>query len=268
MTQALGPLAEITGPGCILASYMRSGSIWLRTLLYDYDAGLRGQPLSPERPSDLALFSPHMRLENFSDTLARGRGQFLRQIIKTHKRFDEIEPIAGNKRIVLLFRNPADALASAWRKHTQAAFQPVAHTKEDWQREQDRMRSIGPDKYCLDRVPHWKHHVETYADALEAGSAVLMISYENLQADSAGSLMRVARFFAYEENAGAIEAAVENRAFARMKAAATGAQDAINIDQGETGSAKALLRPETLEQIARLTRPWLDRARALEDAGV
>jgi len=246
-------LGLVPGPGYILASYMRSGSIWLRSLLYDYEAQRKGEKLTEERPADIGRFSPLLGGVRFEHQLTKGRNAFSRQIIKTHRPFVDYESIAGNKKICLLFRKPEDVLASAFVKRTKRGYENTTMSETEWTTKQDEMLAEGPDKFCLDRAGLWVNHAKTYLSADQDPTSRAFLSYESMKEHTEQYLKALLTFFDYDISEPAILAAIENRQFSKMKSTATSIKDSININKGAVGGARAMLTDETLERIAQQT---------------
>lgn len=243
-------LGLVTEPGYVLASYMRSGSIWLRSLLYDYEAQKRGEALTEKRPPDIGRFSPLLGGVRFEHQLMKGRNVFSRQIIKTHRPLVDYESIAANKKICLLFRKPEDVLASAFVKRTQRGYENTQMSEAEWMAKQDEMLAEGADRFCLDRAHLWVDHAKTYLTAEQASDRLAFLSYESMKEDTRRHLKALLTFFDYDISEPTILAAIENRQFSKMKSTATSVKDSININKGTVGGAQAMLKDETLEKIA------------------
>ena len=246
-------LGLVTGPGYVLASYMRSGSIWLRSLLYDYEAQQQGEVLTEKRPPDIGRFSPLLGGVRFEHQLTKGQNGFSRQIIKTHRPFVDYKSIAANKKVCLLFRKPEDVLASAFVKRTQKGYENTRMSEAEWMAKQDDMLAEGADKFCLDRAQLWVAHANTYLNADQHPDRLAFVSYESMKQETNRYLKAVLTFFDYDISETAIQTAIDNRQFSKMKSTATSVKDSININKGTVGGAQAMLTKETLERIAEQT---------------
>ena len=242
-------LSLLAGTSYLLVSYMRSGSIWLRSLLYDYDALLQGNEITPERPPQLGRYSPQLGLRNFVEKYSEGRERFNKQIIKTHWSYDRLGAAAADKKILLLFRKPADALVSGYQKRTTQNYQPKKRDPGDWSVLQKEMQEVGLDETCLSWVDTWKAHTTSFLTARLTDGALGFVAYESLKADPVAGLSAVARFFDYEHDLNKLKQAVDNRDFARMKSTAQSTYANININKGEVGGSATKLKPETLAEI-------------------
>ena len=248
----------VRGPGYVLASYMRSGSIWLRSLLFDYEAQQSGKPLTQKRPDHIGRYSPFLGGVNFEHQLNLGRSAFSRQILKTHRPFDDYASITADKKVCLLFRKPEDALASAFVKRIQKGHQERSMSKSEWQAKQKEMIAEGPDQFCLGLSGAWIHHAKSYLNSNQPADQVAFLSYESLKESTEECLAQIVAFFDYDVSETAISKAVENRSFSRMKLSASSVKDSININKGQVGGSKDMLKSETVEKIAQKAGPIYD----------
>jgi hypothetical protein len=161
-------LAALRPDDQFLVSYPRSGNRWVRHLLRDVIA--LGRPDLPP-PEKLGMLIPDLHV-NEMDHLARMDFGMSTQIFKSHNL-----PDLRGRRIVYLFREPADALVSYFHFHVREKIEPELVAQ--W-----------PDAFCRAMLPGWCEHVQMaldeYADEYAVTpSRVLLVSYEILLRDGA-----------------------------------------------------------------------------------
>ncbi len=251
------------GAGTILASYPRSGSIWLRSLLYDYATLRAGGSITPDPPADLHFFSPRIELPTFTEYLAKP--QYDWKIITTHLRLEALQDVAHNKHWVVLFRNPVDALVSAFNKRTSPVHKTVWRDKKGQAVWRQQILERGIDGFCLDRIEHWTLHAMSFRNAYDENpKAFCFVAYESLHRAPCRTLNNVLRFGGFTPNEAWINQAVENRALHKVKSKAGTPKRRNNFGTGQVGSGENDLKPETLAQMDRLTGSLLARLQEAE----
>ena len=255
------------GPGYILSTRMRSGSIWIRSLLYDYEALSQGETISPDLPVWLAHYSPQLEVKNSVRERYLGKTRYSRQIIKSHYTFDQIEPILQDKKILVLFRTPEDTFTEQYRKQTHAGFKPDTNfwTDTTWKDRQNEILEKGPDTYALQRIGAWVKYYQGFLAAYEHGHTLAFVSYESMQQNPHETFARIVKYVDYTVNSEWIDAAIANRDFARVKAAAKSRWDDAMTGSGTVGTGQSLLQEKTLQTVQNRTAPVLKRLRELEN---
>jgi len=236
VTEANLPL--LTGPGFVVSSFPRSGSIWLRMLLYDCAALTMGRSLDRIQPADLDWFSPPVSRKQLPGYLERG--DFPWRVFKAHLTYEEMGPAAAGKQFVVLFRDPADAFTSDFRRHeVDVTDRPVF------------------DRTVERKIENWLAHSESYLTAAEAEpDRFHFVSYEGLHADTVGRLAEVVAFLGVEADPERLPDVVANRTFDAMVTGyleRRGNRD--NLGKGRVGTAAELVPDDLLDLIRERTGP-------------
>lgn len=253
-------------PGYILSTRMRSGSIWIRSLLYDYETLLQGESVSPHLSEWLAHYSPQLEVKNSVRELELGKYRFGKQIVKTHMPFEKLQPIAGNKKILVLFRQPEDTFVEQYQKQIHEGFKPDtnAWTEQDWVQRKQEIEALGIDRYAKRRAGRWRKFYQSFLDAHDKGHEIAFVSYESMHAKPQETLARIVQYFDYSVVDAHIESAIANRAFDKVKSAVKSDWDDAMTGRGTGGTGQSLLSPQALNKIKSKTEPTLSRLRDLE----
>ena len=253
-------------PGYILSTRMRSGSIWIRSLLYDYEMLLQGNTLSPHLSEWLGLYSPQLEVKNSVRELELGKHRFGKQIVKTHLPFDKLQTIADNKKILVLFRQPEDTFVEQFQKQIHEGFKPDTNswTPAQWEQRKEDIKTLGVDRYAKRRTGAWIAFYQSFLDAYDAGQNVTFVSYESMTTAPSETLSRIVAYYDYPVVDAHIEAAIANRAFDKVKSAAKTEWDDAMTGRGTTGVAQSLLSAAALNKVQTKTAGTLARLRALE----
>lgn len=253
-------------PGYILSTRMRSGSIWIRSLLYDYETLLQGENVSPHLSEWLGHYSPQLEVKNSVRELELGKHRFSKQIIKTHMPFDKLQPIAANKKILVLFRQPEDTFVEQYQKHIHEGFKPDtnAWTEKDWVRRKREIEELGIDRYAKRRAGRWRKFYQSFLEAYDGGQQIAFASYESMNSKPQESFSRIVAYFDYPVVESHIDTAIANRAFDKVKSAVKSDWDDAMTGRGTTGVGRTLLSPQALDKVRSKTEPTLNRLRDLE----
>ncbi|KAF3441554.1 hypothetical protein FNV43_RR15468 [Rhamnella rubrinervis] len=195
----------------ILASFPKSGTTWLKALIFSIVNRNRYQPkhspLLSIQPHDLV---PTIESDHFRDGLPRNLHQLSQpRIFSTHMPYASLPHSikASNCRIVYVCRNPLDTVVSQWHfvrsmvKNNNASAQPNPIDDEFF------------DNYCRGFqafCPFWDNILGYWKVSLEKPEGVLFMNYEDLKQDSVFELKRLASFLGFpfsaeEEAQGLIE---------------------------------------------------------------
>jgi len=173
-----------------IVSFPRSGSTWVRFMLANLI-------VNPERPLGFEIMEKHIpdlhapQIEEILRKTHPGR------LLKSHMLYD-----ARCKRVVYLVRDGRDALVSYYHYHCphnlQATFLEFLQIHQ----------IIWPGA--------WHKHVESWLDHGN-GLSLLLVRYEDLLADPAGQLKRIAEFAALPTDEKRIDRAVRNCRFTTLQ---------------------------------------------------
>lgn len=229
-----------------VVSFPRSGNTWLLHLLRELITMRRPELAAPENmlsllPTVHRPAAPEPQHEAFG---LPGR------IFKSHN-------IAGllGRRMVYLFRDPADALVSFYhfeqRRVALDGAAPMAST---------------PDEFCRRLMADWCEHLRlALAQRADFPGRTHFTTYEALQGDPASTLRRIADFLGIASTEGQLATAIERCSFTRLKAreqeldAAAPGQPFFR--RGRVGSGSEELQAATVAEIRRIGGPLYASAR-------
>lgn len=189
----------------MIASYPRSGNLWLRFMLVEL---LRGNvTLDLVRSS-----APYVGLHRRPGVLLRGRGR----LIKTHEPY-----LPSYRRAIHLVRDPRDVVISYFR-FLQWNGKMVIPSSLGETRAFDRF----VDAFIDGRLdPHgtWNSHTLSWLSAAESGQAeVLRVRFEDMRADPNAQLEHIAAWLGATVTAEDVARAVERCTVERMREAPRG----------------------------------------------
>lgn len=227
-----------------LVSYPRSGNTWVRHLLREVI--VLGRPDLPP-PEKLWMLIPDLHQHEMEHPARTAFGMPTR-IFKSHN----LRDLRG-RRIVYIFRDPADALTSYFHFHVREKMEP-------------ELVAQGPDAFCRAMLPGWCEHVRMALDELAAApSRMLLVSYEMLLHEGVQTLGVITRFLGVRTDEALLAAAVERSKFENLRAKEE--QHPQNPEEfffrkGRAGTGREELTAKTQGAIARAAQPLYDRARA------
>jgi hypothetical protein len=233
-----------------LVSYPKSGSTWLRFLLYQI---LTGQP------SEFGVVNPGLAVvgDHFHAPGLLPQGG---RLIGTHEQYRPVY-----HKVVYLARDVRDVILSHFRR--------------------ERLMGVVPDsldKYVLSimtghkRHGSWHQHVLSYLDSdLANSSQFLLVRFDELRHDTQATLGRVLDFLEVRTDAGTIRRAIEDNSLEAMRAK----EDRVHtlgvrvrrqphrslknegkfVYQGAVGGWRGKLTPAQLEMIDRFAGDALVR---------
>lgn len=268
----------------VISTRSKSGTTWMQMIC----ALLVFQV--PDLPAPLPVLSPWLdhEVEPISDVVARLEAQTHRRFVKTHTPLDGV-PIDDRVTYIVVARHPLDVAVSLYHQgdnidrarlreltgrplpeRAPAPRPPVDQWLLQWV-EQDAT----PHEE-MDSLPGVLHHL---ADAWSRRHAanVVVVHYEDLQADLAGEMRGLARRLGIDVAPERWPSLVEAATFTRMRErAAVLAPDTLGVlkdpsaffRHGHSGSGRNLLPPDAmaryLARAAALAPPellaWLHRA--------
>ncbi|MGA7402964.1 MAG: sulfotransferase domain-containing protein [Candidatus Sulfotelmatobacter sp.] len=178
-----------------LVSFPKSGSTWSRFLLANL--------LFPDQPATFANI--HRLILDPSDTTKRVFESIPRpRVIKSHECFDPRYP-----RVIYIVRDPRDVAVSQYHYHR-------------------KLMKIGDDSpietfvtrfLAGETCPHgsWGQNVVTWLAASEGDPRFLLLRYEDMIADTASELAKIADFIGISASPERIAQAVERSSAGRMR---------------------------------------------------
>ncbi|RCV07799.1 hypothetical protein SETIT_1G274500v2 [Setaria italica] len=252
----------------ILATMPKSGTTWLKALVYSVVHRGRHAPADERHP--LLASSPH-ELVPFLHSLYESRspsappGQLLEEmpsprVLAVHSPFTALPASVRESgcRVVYLCRDPKDAFVS------------LRHYLDEIKPEGSAMTPSAEafDLFC-DGVspfgPVWDHMAEYWKESVARPGEVIFLRYEHLKEDAVGSVMRLAKFlgcpFTGEEVArGVPEAAVALCSMDRMRSveanrsgvhgtASWSFKNSAFFRKGEVGDWKSHMTPEVAQRL-------------------
>jgi hypothetical protein len=239
-------LAALRPDDAFIVSYPRSGNRWIRAMLCDLlprEAGGSGV----ESRLHMAIADLH---QVALDDVTRTDGPDAVRIFKSHN----IRALTGRK-MVYLFRDAADALVSYFHFRLK---QPQWRVKT---------AAVGIDRFCEGMLAGWCNHMQLALDeSVHHPGTIRFVSFEMLKTKPEWSLRNVAGFFGLPVDVELLHLAVEKNTFERnVKELARGADAGGGpiLRKGRIGSAAEELQRATIDQIARVSKNYYDRALAL-----
>jgi hypothetical protein len=224
----------ITPNDIFLSSYPRSGSTWLRFLLFEILTG------------EQALFGPVNRSIPYVGQQSKAQRVLPKggRLIKTHER-----DIRGFARAVYIVRDARSIVLSEYRFMRHRFGYP--HDFETFIRAfiAGRINPFG----------RWDAHVNYWLDSSIAQQGnILLVKFEDMRQDTIGTLVKITRFLNVQPDEEKIRAAIVNNDVARMRAKEETAlrRSTEKVDRrfpfiGE-GSASGWTSGLTDEQVTRL----------------
>ena len=176
-----------------LASYPRSGSTWLRFLLYESLAG------QSSGFGNVNTSIPDVREHKIGLPLMPNGGR----LIKTHEVFHP-----EYRKAVYLVRDPRDVALSEYAYQTSLGL--VDQPLDDYLRV-FVTRAVNP-------FSSWTEHVNSWLSAPLSPENLLVVKFEDLRRDSAQSVSQIISFFGITPDEARIRQAIANNSVERMKA--------------------------------------------------
>jgi hypothetical protein len=176
-----------------LASYPRSGSTWLRFLLYE---SLAGQSSGFGNVNESI---PDVKEHKIGKPLMPDGGR----LIKTHEVYHP-----EYRKAVYLVRDPRDVALSEYAYQT--ALGLVEQPLDDYLRA-FLTKGVNP-------FSSWTEHVQSWLSAPLSADQLLIVKFEDLRKDSVAAVSQIISFFGATPDESRIRQAITNNSVERMKA--------------------------------------------------
>ncbi|MGZ4437817.1 MAG: sulfotransferase domain-containing protein [Nocardioidaceae bacterium] len=208
----------------VISTRSKSGTTWVQMICLLLAHG------TPELPGSLADLSPwvdHL-VEPLDDVVARLERQRTRRVIKTHTPLDGV-PLDDRATYVVVARHPLDMAASLWHQGNnidRARVRALTGAPEPAGPETPRtpletwlprwVASTADPREEMDSLPGVMHHLTDAWQRRHADNVVLL-HFEDLQADLEGQMRLLADRLAFDVRREAWPALVEAATFTRMR---------------------------------------------------
>jgi Sulfotransferase domain len=185
---------RLSADDVLLATYPRSGTTWMRFLLYE---------AITEKDSDfddVAASIPYVGEHDQAPLLLHGRAR----LIQTHeKRCDQV------RKVLYVVRDPRNVVISQFH-HYRRRPDVIAETFDEFFEEWLTGKAIP--------FGRWDDHVRFWLDSNSAAADMLqVVRYEDLRKDPVGQLESTLRFLGYARESTFLSAVVENNSIERMQ---------------------------------------------------
>jgi Sulfotransferase domain len=236
-----------------VTSFPRSGNTWARHLLADVFLQNRGFETNTELP----LHPDRIVPDFYCDWMAKknitipASGVY----VKTHDLFEQLKtrfnhPGLSRCKQIYLYRTPEDALVSLFH-----FYEGHNHHKH---------KTVGGlDAFCLEHLPAWEAHMESYLTAAEEGLGVFFVPYELLLQYPTEILSNLLRWLGNDHDRATVDRAVSNMQFSKLQALEardTFKEEVVFFRRGCRGTGQAELQPSTMETIQERGTSLLARA--------
>ncbi|KAM7279489.1 hypothetical protein ACFE04_006623 [Oxalis oulophora] len=252
----------------ILASFPKTGTTWLKALLYSIINRSSRDSLQDNHPHlliptlEIQLFGPLSQSQYPTSSFSAADDSNSSRILATHLPYQILaQTIASsNCRVVSVTRNPKDTLVSLWH-----FIQNSKDNQGTWPLE------VAVENFCNGTVPYGPYydHVLGYKKAsLEKPKNVYFISYEELKGDTRTHVKSLAEFIGYpfegdgEEKV--LDEIIKNCSFKTLSNYEVNKCEKLNpwlklpynsfYRQGEIGDHKNYLNQEMIDRIDKVTR--------------
>jgi sulfotransferase family protein len=221
-----------------LVSYPKSGNTWSRFLVANLT--------HPEHPADFATLhklvpDPFGSYKRVFDRMPRPR------VIKSHECFDPQYP-----RVIYIVRDPRDVAVSQYHFHRKCRLIEDSCPMETY------LPRFLAGEVC--RHGSWGENVASWLATRRPGHRFLLLRYEDMVADTATELARIASFLGIAATPQLILQAVERSSADRMRnlekaqshlstLTKDGRQDLPFVRAASSGGWKSALSPEAVSQI-------------------
>lgn len=255
---------KLNKPATFLASFPRSGSMWLRSLLFDYNALCEGKNISPlNPPNGLQFFSPHFELDDFYYKFDNHK--FVKKIIKTHLPLYFFETILQNKKVVMLFRNPADCFVSAFEKRTSPGYKKAGANPDELVKFQNKLIQTGINNFSINHASLWDNYAQSFISLYdEKNVEILFVSYENLTKNTKLTLKKALCFLGEDIVEQFVKKVISNRKIKIVKKHPRDEYAKIDVNRGKLEHSKKILSEHTLHLIEKKTQHTYNKLRLIE----
>jgi hypothetical protein len=190
-----GRSLEVFPDDAYIVSYPKSGNTWVRFLVAN---------LIHRDPTDFVTMET--RVPTIYKHTSRELAAFPRpRVMKSHEYFDPRYP-----RVVYVVRDPRDVIVSYYHYSLRKGFITESQSIEDFGRTfvSGRINGFGT----------WHENVASWLAARVESPAFILVRYEDLRANCAFELERIARLLGHDKKPSTIARAVEASSFEKMKA--------------------------------------------------
>ena len=236
-----------------LCSYPRSGNTWIRLLLSDII--LQSQEHATDTGGNII---PDIYKDNIASWYLDERiTQLQIRIIKTHEPYEK-----EYKKIIYIFRNPADALCSYFHYRNRSDGRKV--------------ETMNIDDFCRVHISEWCWHIRSYIKAKERkGEKIQFISYESLKNNTLKSLRIIMSFCGLLAEEELYQKAIENQDFKKLQSLTKhGDESKLGFKEddsyynffrlGQTNASIQELSDETIQLIEEKSMNVYKQAKSLE----
>ncbi len=221
------------------ASYPRSGSTWLRFVLFESIAG------QSSGFGNVNESIPDVKEHKTGLPLMPNGGR----LIKTHEVFHP-----QYRKAVYLVRDPRDVALSEYAYQT--ALGLVDQPLDDYL-QVFFTKGVNP-------FASWTSHVESWLSAPLSSEQLMVVKFEDLRGDTVSGVSAIVSFFGLEPNEAQIREAVANNSVERMKAKEKESPQRASkkgqfIRSGSVGGWRAKLTETQIAIVSKHAAPLLDR---------
>jgi Sulfotransferase domain/Sulfotransferase family len=219
-----------------VASYPRSGTTWLRFLLFELLSGTAAEFVSVNDAI------PYIGKHEGAPSLLPNGGR----LIQTHEAF-----LQGVASAIYVVRDPRSVVLSEYRWQLRTGL-----SQESFHAFFEAFISGRANPYR-----RWDRHVATWLDPRSSDAAVHAVRFEDLRSNAVAELAKVARFLDLDADEDTIARVVENNGLEEMRA---------KEERAPTGALGANARPDIRFVNSGSTSGWrdqlsLDHIRRIED---
>ena len=224
-----------------LASYPRSGSTWLRFLLFESLVGRS----SGFQNVNLAI--PDVKAHKVGLPFLPGEGR----LIKTHEVYHP-----EYRKAIYLVRDPRDVALSEYAYQTALG---LVDLEFDQYLNEFLTRGVNP-------FASWRSHVESWLSAPLNHEQLLIVRFEDLRKDTFHAVAEIARFMGLVPDENRIRNAIAQNTVDRMRAKEKAtpqraSQNGRFIGSGSVGGWRATLDPAQVQLFSQQTGALLERMR-------
>ena len=243
-------------PVTFVCSFARSGNTWMRYIMCDVLLQNQGYKTGTILPVDPGRIIPdyYAQLITRRDTSVQTPGH----LIKTHDLIPMLQRHVGGDpqvrrcKYLYLYRTPEDALVSLYHLSLREKY---IRSKAG--------RNI--DLFCLEALPTWVDHLQSYLDALDEGVNIHLIYYDQLLRQPKAVFAEALQWMGIPYTEDIVDHADSNMQFGKLQAteAKTLGGRVPFFRRGSDGSGSLELKTETVAKIQDATKDQFARANEL-----